>query len=147
MPHLSQSQGKCLTHLLNRNWKPPEIMADPNLSLNWLCIRSERSLKNPTIFSSVALLFSLTPTSMLCRDLLSSSNIEENTSVTGTPWARLNVTTSRSKNTAGLLSTRTIKICPVYWCSPSNLSGMKYSQLLLWFGQQATDSSWERVKL
>lgn len=38
MLHLSQSQGKCLTHLLNRNWKPREIITDPNLSLNWPCV-------------------------------------------------------------------------------------------------------------
>lgn len=48
---------------------------------------------------------------------------------------------------SGAATLGAVKISPVYCRSPSNLSGMKYSQLLLWFGQQATDSFGERVKL
>lgn len=117
-----------MTHLLEQKLETSRGSSrDPNLSLKRPRVRQDR-----TIFRRVALLdFLLTRASMICRDILGFSNMMLSAPLLlETPWAWLNVTTSPSKNT-GLLK----KLTPVPPVPrpTSNLSGMKYSQLLLWF--------------
>lgn len=109
MPHLEQSQGKCLTHLLEQKLETSRgSLRDPNLNVKRPRVRQDR-----TIFRRVALLdFLLTRAPMLYRDRPGSSNMMLSAPLLlETPWAWLNVTTSSSKNT-GLLKKKKKKNDP-----------------------------------
>lgn len=131
MPHLEQSQGKCLTHLLEQKLETSRgSLRDPNLNVKRPRVRQDR-----TIFRRVALLdFLLTRAPMLYRDRPGSSNMMLSAPLLlETPWAWLNVTTSSSKNTGLLKKKKKKKRSPLHSRPIGNLCGMKYSQLLLWF--------------
>lgn len=144
MPHLEQSQGKCLTHLLEQKLEPSRGSSrDPNLSLKRPWVRQDR-----TIFRRVALLdFLLTWALMLCRDMAGSSNTMLSAPLLlETPWAWLNVTMSPSKNT-GLLKKKQQQNKKTNFTPPSPshrqpLWNEIFTAAPVVFGQQATDLLW-----
>lgn len=140
MPHLEQSQGKCLTHLLEQKLETSRgSLRDPNLNVKRPRVRQDR-----TIFRRVALLdFLLTRAPMLYRDMPGSSNMMLSAPLLlETPWAWLNVTTSSSKNTGLLKKKKKKTIPPPFPSHRQPLWNEIFTAAPVVFGQQATDLLW-----